>query len=439
MKTDCSQALLDFISASPTPWHAVETLRTLLENEGYLECREAESWKLLPGGKYYVCRGGSSLIAFRIPRSAPRGFMLWASHTDSPSFQLKGLGTTQAAGCYAQLNVEPYGGMLMAPWLDRPLSVAGRVVVREGDRLVTRLVNLDRDLVLIPNLAIHMDRGANENKHYDPKTDLLPLAGIGEDTGAFSCLVAEAAGVGTDALLTADLRLYPRTPGTVWGMEGEFISSPRLDDLQCVFAGVQGFLAARESGSVPVFCAFDNEEVGSLSMQGADSTFLGDTLHRLCEGLGEDERRLFSQSLLVSADNAHAVHPNHPEYADREDRPVPNGGVVVKFNAARRYTSDAVSAALFEEICRRREIPVQHYSNRADLKGGSTLGSISLSQVSVLAVDIGLAQLAMHSCYETAGAKDTAWLIEAAEGFFSSSLCLEGDSCVILEEGREGK
>jgi aspartyl aminopeptidase len=332
--------------------------------------------------------------------------------------------------------------MLMASWLDRPLSVAGRVVVRDGEKLVTRLVNLERDLALIPNLAIHMDRGQNEGKNYDPKTDLLPLIGSEASAGSFRRLVAENAGVDDADLVSAELQLYPRTAGTVWGAEEEYISSPRLDDLQCVFACAEGFLHAGEGESVPVLAVFDNEEVGSSTRQGAGSGFLADTLARVAESLGlggvNDYRRLLARSFLVSADNAHAVHPNHPEYADRVDRPVLNGGVVIKANANQRYTTDAVSAAVFSERCRRAGVPTQRYTNRADLPGGSTLGNISLSQVAVRSVDIGLPQLAMHSCYETAGARDTAYLVTAAQRFFESSLRIEAES-VALQDGRCGQ
>ena len=442
MEQNVNQKLLEFISRCPTAWHGAETLASRLRDEGYRELPEYEDWALRPGERCFVRRNGSSLIAFRVPRGAFPGFMLMAAHLDSPALAVKQLETVTGAGQYAQLGVERYGGMLLAPWLDRPLSVAGRVVVRDGDRLSVRLVNLDRDLLLIPNLAIHLDRSANEERRYDVKTDMLPVAGLGGDGLGFRRLVAREAGARAEDILSAELRLYVRERGTVWGMEEEFVSSPRLDDLQCAFACAEGFLQAADGAALPLLCLFDNEEVGSGSGQGADSTFLGDTLLRLCRALGldgSDYRRLLAQSLMVSADNAHAVHPNHPEVSDRCDRPSLNGGVVIKHNAARRYTTDAVSEALFAEVCRRAEVPVQHYSNRADLAGGSTLGHISLSQVSLNSVDIGLPQLAMHSCYETAGARDTDYLIRAARLFFASALrCVEGGFELLTGEG-EGR
>lgn len=440
MEESINRQLLSFIAASPTAWHAVENLARELRENGCRELFEEDDWRLEPGERYFVRRNGSSLLAFGIPAGKAPGFMLMTAHADSPTFKVKELETVSAAGVYAQLNVERYGGMMISPWLDRPLSVAGRVVVREGERLLQRLVNIDRDLLLIPNLAVHLDRSANEGKIYDPKTDLMPLVGMEGGHTAFCNLVAEAAGTRAEDVVSAELFLYPRTLGTIWGAEGEFLSAPRLDDLQCVFAASRGFLAAKPGRSIPVLGVFDNEEVGNGTKQGADSTFLEDTLQRLCECLGlslSEYRRMLSQSLMVSADNAHAVHPNRPEFADKIDRPVLNGGVVVKYNAKQRYTTDALSAALFLELCRRAEVPTQRYSNRPDITGGWTLGHISLTHVSLKSVDVGLPQLAMHSCYETAGARDTDYLRRVAERFFQSSLCCRGDE-MVLTDGEEG-
>ena len=428
-----AKELLSFIHNSPSTFHVIENLRTLLKENGYTELFEGERWALEKGGQYFVRRNGTSLIAFRVPNAEPRGFMLSAAHSDSPAFRLKEHAEKLSADC-VQLATETYGGGLLATWFDRPLSVAGRVFGEENGKLVTRLVNIDRDLLIIPSVAIHMNRAANEGWKINPAVDTLPLFGSGDALGSFGDMIARAAGLRRENILGSDLSLYVRQEGTLVGAEGEYIASPRLDDLECVWSLMQGFLRAEESASVPVCCIFDNEEVGSETKQGAASNLLRDTLRRITLALGmgeEDYLRLLAGSFMLSADNAHARHPNHPEYADAQNSPRMNGGIVIKFNANQKYTTDGYSAAVFRALCREAGVPVQVFANRSDLPGGSTLGSISDTKVAVPTVDIGLAQLAMHSCYETAGAKDVDYLIAAAKLFFSRSLSAEDGSTVI--------
>ena len=427
MEQNWNEQLLRFLADSPTAFHACRNLAERLAGEGYTELSEQEDWSLLPEGRYFVRRNGSALIAFRIPKDGVKGFLMMAAHADSPSFKIKEHAAVPTAGMYTRLNVEKYGGMLCASWMDRPLSVAGRAAVREEGRIIMKLLNVDRDLLLIPHVAIHMDRSVNDGKKFDPNTDMLPLFGDAEAAESFDALIAETLGVQKEDVLATDLFLYPRTPGTVWGAKGEYLSSPRLDDLQCVFGCTEGFLRAKAGESAPVLCVFDNEEVGSGTKQGAGSSFLQDVLSRICESCGASLRPCLARSFLVSADNAHAVHPNHPEYADRGERPVMNGGVVIKTSASLSYTTDGFSAAVFSEICRKAEVPVQRFSNRPDLRGGGTLGHISLAHVSVPTLDIGLAQLAMHSCYETAGAKDTGYLLRAARAFYECGYRVSGE------------
>ena len=420
MDENLIRRLLDFLDASPSCYHAVDNLVRRLEAEGYTRLRESEPWTLAAGGRYFAVRGDSTLAAFRVP-AAPVGFMLAAAHSDSPTYKVREEAEVPSAGGCVRLAVEPYGAMIARSWLDRPLSVAGRLVVRREGGIVTRLVIVDRDLVVIPSVAIHLDREVNKGTALKANTDLLPLFGCGGETGRFRALLAEAAGVAEEDILSTELFLYPRTPGTVLGAEGEFIAAPRLDDLQCVFACLEGFLAAKEGGSVPVLCVFNNEEVGSGTRQGADSTFLTDVLERVSTALGRDWRTMAANSFMVSADNAHAVHPAHPELYDGVERPVLNGGVVLKYNANQRYTTDAVSGAVFRETCRAAGVPVQRYSNRADLPGGSTLGNISSAHLSIPTVDIGLPQLAMHASYEVAGSSDTAALVKVMTAYFGRS------------------
>ena len=424
MEQEITRRLLAFLDASPSCYHAAANVAEALLKAGYTRLYEGEPWQLTEGGRYFVLRGGASVIAFRVPRRDFRGFMIAAGHSDSPTFKVRETAEGPAAGGCLRLSVEPYGGMVMRSWLDRPLSVAGRVVVREAGRLAARLVNVDRDLLVIPSVAIHMDREVNKGTALKANVDMLPLFGMGKEPGAFQRLIAEEAETEEENLISTDLFLYPRQTAALTGAAEEFVASPRLDDLQCVFGCLEGFLAAEDSESVPVLAVFHNEEVGSSTRQGADSTFLTDVLRRINDAMGrteEEYRAAVANSFLVSADNAHAIHPNHPEYADGREFPVLNGGVVVKYNAAQRYTTDGVSDAVFRQVCREAGVPVQRYSNRADLPGGSTLGNISTAHLSVHSVDIGLPQLAMHAAYEVAGAKDTAYLAQAMTAYFGKS------------------
>ena len=413
------QDLLTFLDRSPSRYHAVENLRLELEAAGYARLEEGRAWTLAPGGRYYVVRNGSALAAFRVPRRDGAGFMISASHSDSPTFRVKEHAELEGPDGYLRLNVEGYGGMLCAPWLDRPLTVAGRVLVSTDGGIEPRLVYVDRDLLLIPNVAIHMNREANTGYKYDPKCDMAPLMGLGAEKGTFRSLAAQAAGCAPEDILGTDLTLCLRQKGLVWGEKGEFLSAPRLDDLQCAWGCFRGFMAAEESASIPVFALLDNEEVGSLTRQGADGTLLSDVVERVCAALGRDRAAAVANSFMVSADNAHAVHPNHPEYHDATHRPAMNAGLVIKHGV--RYATDGAAQAVFTALCRRAGVPVQHFSNRSDLAGGSTLGNISNAHVSVNTVDIGLAQLAMHSCFETAGVRDAGYLVQAMTAFYAAS------------------
>ena len=415
-----NQALFSYIAACPTAFQAAAHTAALMEAEGYRPLRETEEWMLEPGGRYYVTRNGSSLIAFRLPKGRPVGFMMTAAHGDSPTFKIKENAELTGEN-ETRLSVEGYGGMLCASWMDRPLSVAGRAMVRTENGVAMRLIDLHDDLALIPNVAIHMNRDANNGAKYNFAVDMQPLYG---EKGGFRRRIAEAAGVAEEDLLTHDLFLYNPQPGVEWG---GYISAPRLDDLQCAFAALQGFLTAGESQSAAVYCLFDNEEVGSQTKQGAASTFLRETLERICDALGLTLRTMAAGSFLLSCDNAHAMHPNHPEYADKNHAVRMNGGVVIKYNASQRYATDAVSAALFQTVCEAAGVLFQRYANRPDMAGGSTLGSIANTQVSLNMADIGLAQLAMHSAFETAGAEDTAHMVQALKTFFGMTLRTGGD------------
>lgn len=432
-----TEELLTFIQKSPSCYHAISNMEDMLEEAGYSKLKEGEKWNLAEGGKYYVTRNGSSIIAFAIPCRDFKGFQIMASHSDSPTFKIKENAEMSVDKKFTKLNVERYGGMLMAPWFDRPLSIAGKLMVKEDGKIVTKLIDVNRNLVMIPNLAIHMNREVNDGYKYNPQVDLLPLLGDETAKGSFMKIIAEAAGVEEENILGTDLFLYNRVPGTFWGANEEYFSSGKLDDLQCAFSSLKAFLQAENKQSVKVHCVLDNEEVGSGTKQGAASTFLKDVLHRINSGLGRSEEEYLmalASSFMLSADNAHSVHPNLPDKADPTNRPYMNGGIVMKYNANQKYCTDSVSAAIFRMICEAADVPYQVYTNRSDILGGSTLGNISNTQVALNTVDIGLAQLAMHSPYETGGVKDTWYLVKAAEEFFSCTVVSAGDGTYTIEK-----
>ena len=411
------RGLRAFLDASHSHCHALAYLRDMLEGEGYVLLPERAEWELTPGGKYYAQRGGTALAAFRLPEEPAIGFLMSASHCDRPCFQVKE--NFELNGAYLRLAVERYGGQILHTWLDRPLSIAGRVTVETETGVESRLVDIDRDLLLIPSVAIHMNRQVNDGYKWNPAVDMLPLLGGKDAAGKLLAELEQQAG---GRILGHDLYLYIRQRSSVWGMEQEFISSAALDDLECVWGCTRGFLKAAPSEMVPVLCVFDSEEVGSGSVQGAGSTLLTDVLERICHGLGWNLKRMLAQSFMVSADNAHALHPNHPELADPTNAPVLGGGVVIKRSASLSYCTDGVSEAVFRKICEKAGVNTQSYRNRADIPGGSTLGRISLAHVSVPTVDIGLAQLAMHSCYETAAVSDAADLVTAMTAYYGTTL-----------------
>ncbi len=424
------KGLEDFITQSPTAFHAVKVMHDRLLSEGFEELFENKKWKLKKGGKYFVTRNSSSIISFKVPEDSYKGFYIIASHSDSPALKIKENPEIESAGAYVILNVEKYGGMLCTPWFDRPLSIAGRLSVRAGGpgnqlKVESRLVNVDRDLLMIPSLAIHMDRHANDGHEINPQKDLLPIFGDELSKGSFLKMVAKEAGVKEKDIISYDLFLYNRVAPTVWGADNEFISAARLDDLECCYGSFEGFVKTENKKNVIVHAVFDNEEVGSTTKQGAASTFLKDTLLRISECFGKTAQEhlvALSESFMVSADNAHAIHSNYTEKADPVNRPRMNGGIVIKYSANQKYTTDSVSAGICKMICECANVPYQIFTNRSDVPGGSTLGNISGTQVAVDTVDIGMAQLSMHSPYETAGVKDVGYLIDFSKAFYGSEI-----------------
>ena len=417
---ETAQKLFDFINSSPTCYHAVKNVIDRLEDAGFQALCEKEDFLLECGKKYYVVRNDSSVIAFVLPQGPAKGFRITASHSDSPCFKLKENPEVTLENAYVKFNVEKYGGMILSTWLDRPLSVAGRVVVKEDGKMVAKLVDFEENFCIIPNVAIHFNREMNKGVEYNPQVDMQPLwSGNKEDK--IGKLIAEKLDVEEEQILGADLFVYNNQKACFIGKDKAFVGAPRIDDLGCVYGTLRGFLDSRNEEYITMYCVFDHEEVGSRTRQGADSDFLAATINRMSVALGWEKElpRLFANSCLLSADNGHALHPNHPEKSDGSNRPLLNGGVVIKYHGNQQYTTDAYTGAMVKDICRQNEIPYQTYHNRSDIMGGSTLGNISISHCSIPSADIGLPQLAMHSAFETAGAKDIEWLQRLINKFYS--------------------
>ena len=420
--------LMNFLDSSVTMFHAINECEKVLKDSGYIYLPENEKWNIR-AGKYYTKRNSSSLIAFDIA-NGDYHFQISAAHSDSPTFKLKDRPIIESNG-YLKLNVEAYGGMIDATWLDKPLTLAGRVMVDTGCGIETRLLYIDKDLLIIPNVPIHFNREINKGFAFNNQVDMLPVFSAGNLSEAdFDKMLAKELGVKPEAILAKDLYLVNRQKATVIGYDNELISSGRLDDLECVYTSLLGFIEANNNDHINVFAVFDNEEVGSVTKQGAMSTFLVSTLNRINKALGksdEDYYRAIAKSMLISCDNAHAIHPNHPELFDVKNRPVLNKGIAIKESANQKYTTDAFSRAVLKKILDKNNIPYQTFANRSDIIGGSTLGNLSNTAVSMNAVDIGLPQLAMHSAYETAGAKDVEYAIEALRAFFETNIDIKDD------------
>ena len=419
------EKLFDLLKAAVSPCECVKAAKQELLENGFEEIDYTGDWKLVRGGRYVLNHHDTTMFAFTVGSGYNKKDMvrIAAAHTDYPYLRIKP-NPDFMTNSYAQVNVEVYGGPILNTWFDRPLGVAGRVAIKSEDVFNPRMVlyRSKKPVMIIPNLAIHMNREVNDGYKYNVQKDMLPLFSDKEGKGRFMETVAEAAEVKTEDILGHDLFLYDRTPGTLWGVNEEFVSAPRLDDLQCAFSSMEGFMQGNREESISVHCVLDNEEVGSSTRQGAASAFLKDTLMRINMGLGRTQEEYYmalADSFMISADNAHALHPNYTDKTDPVNRPVLNGGIVIKYNVNQKYCTDGVSAAIFKDICDRAKVPYQTFVNRSDMAGGSTLGNISNTQVPVKTVDIGLAQLAMHSVYETTGAKDTESLVKAATVFFA--------------------
>ena len=423
--------VVERLNASRSAYHAIAEIENDLKNGGFAEIFEQSPFKLEKGKGYYLKRNGSSILAFKVPEGEFKGFRIAASHSDSPTFKLKHNPLSSSAG-YMGLRVEPYGGLIMSTWFDRPLSIAGRIVVEKDGQIEPRLFEIDEDIAIIPNLCIHFARDINEGHKFDPNSETIPLLGLAKEGFSWEDYLAKKAGLSEgEAILDEDLFLCLREEAKIVGVNQEFLCSPRLDNLTSAFTSALALLEAKEESAMPIVAVFDNEEVGSASRQGAFGDMLERALSRICEALGKNKEEEFASSFMLSIDNAHARHPNYPGVFEQTSDVKLNGGVVLKYNASLRYTTDGFSAGVVRALAKKADVKIQTFSNRPDIRGGSTLGNIALSHISIPTADIGLAQLAMHSSYETMGANDIEAMERLVCAFFSSKISFLGEKACV--------
>ena len=427
-----NKLLLDLFNNSYNEYFAISNIKKLLDENGFVCLLENEKYEISLGKSYYILRDGSSIIAFKVPEKLDElYFKIVASHSDSPILKIKENPTVIENG-YNKLKVEKYGGMIVSSWLDKPLGIAGRVCYKNGNAITTRLVNFPTNLI-IPNVAIHQNRDINNGFIYNPQIDLLPILGLGNND-LFKELLDSTRNNGEE-ILSYDLNLYNKEKAVLGGINNEFIYSPKEDNLVSAYISILSLISSISYDGISLGVVFNNEEVGSSSLNGADSDFLATNLKRISKSLGfsnDELSRALVKSYLVSLDNAHAIHPNHPEMSDNKNNCLINEGVVIKHNSNMLYTSEAISTAIIKLIASKENISLQTFFNRADARGGSTLGNISLTHVSIRSVDLGIPQLAMHSNYEVMGSKDTINAYKLLKALFNSKIKIEGENVTII-------
>ncbi len=422
--------LLNFINNSKSAFHSAHEVKSILDKEGFVEIKECDKWDLKHGGKYYVMKNESAIIGFEIGSGdiAEEGFRLIGAHTDSPGFRIKPHAEMTVEDHYVKLNTEVYGGAILSTWFDRPLSIAGRVTLKGSNPLKpqVKLVDLNKPILIIPSLAIHMNRTINEGYEYNKQKDTLPLLTMATDKlekdGYLLKLIAESLNVKEKEIVDFDLFVYEYEKGCLFGMNEEFISAGRLDDLWMVYAGLVALLQSKSNKATKVLVALDNEEIGSLTSQGANSSLLENILERITLALGkdrEDFKRSLSNSVMISADLAHALHPNYIEKHDPTNKPLVGKGPVIKIAASGSYSTDSYAAAIFKQVCKNADVPCQEFVNRSDVKGGTTIGPITASKLNIPVIDMGAPLLSMHSVRELASVKDNEYTIKAFTEFLS--------------------
>lgn len=424
-----STRLIDFIHKSPSAFHAVENLAMMLKEKGFEELCLKKAWEIKPGGKYYTKRNGTALIAFTIgDDAASKGLRIITAHSDSPTFRIKPQPDMIVDGKLQKLNIETYGGAILHTWMDRPLSIAGRVVVKSNNAMHPKktLVDLEKPVGIIPSLAIHMDRGVNDglalNKQDDMPLLVEALHNILPTAETLTSAIAAKLNIKTEDILDYDLYLYDTEKGTIFGLNDSMVLCPKLDDLAMAYAGVCAMCENADNNTNKIVCIFDNEEVGSGTKQGAQSPLLKNILERIAEkfGMTQEEKQLMTyNSFMISADQAHALHPNKPGKHDPVLHPTLNGGPVIKVAANQKYMTDGDSSAIFMELCKEAGVPYQKFANRSDIAGGSTLGNILTSQIDIHGVDMGNPMIGMHSARETTGVKDQTYARKVFSHFFT--------------------
>ena len=421
---------IEFLNKSHTTYQAVAEAKKILLDNNFIELDLINPWNLKKGQNYFIIKNDASIIAFKLGKTLNNpSIQVVASHNDSPMLKIKPNGVIYQNG-YTKLNTEIYGGAIYSTFMDRPLGIAGRGIIKENETIISKNITLDTT-VIIPNLAIHLNREINTNHTINAQTDMLAILSLGETT--INDLIEKE--LGNVEVLDYDLFLYNKEEARIIGYNNEFISGPRLDNLECYYTSLEALIEGDNSENINVWVGFNNEEVGSGSNNGAGSTFLIDVINKVLVDLKLDDKRLeiFNRSMTISADNAHAIHPNHPEKSDPTNNVKLNNGIVIKYNSGLSYTSDAVSAGIFKNICNEENVPYQVYTNRSDLRGGGTLGSILLHTFSATSVDIGLAQLAMHSAYETAGTKDLEMMKKVLKAFYSRHLNYQNTKALTIK------
>lgn len=429
-----ASSFVEFLNNSHSPFHAIAQVEKKLDDAGFIRLRENASWNLENNRFYYVVKNQTCLIAFKIPEMINvRSVNIVASHSDSPSLKIKPLPALHDKH-YSRLNVEVYGGAILSTWLDRPLGIAGRVTLKENGVLVNRIVDFDDETVMIPNVAIHQNREVNNGYKWNAQVDLCPIADDRENEEYLEKLIMQKFGCDKENIMGHELYLYNKDQARLWGRENQFVSGQRIDNLESVYTSLEAFVRSYSSNSINMIGIFDNEEVGSMTKQGMAASFLADVIERIFSCFyysRNDVKAVLANSFLLSADNGHAVHPNHPELYDSVNQCYLNQGVVIKTSASMGYINDSYTWAVVKQLADRTDVPTQLFANRSDLRGGATQTSISSMSLPIMAADIGLAQLAMHSCYETAGTKDINYMIDLMSEFFNSTILVDDDRITI--------